>query len=242
MKTEAETRIELAACYRLAARHGWDELVSTHISARVPGSSDILLNPMGLMFDEVTASSLVRVCEDGSIADDPTGLGYNAGGFITHSQLHRGRADAECVVHLHPQAAVAMSCRPEGLLPITDDAALIVADLAYHDYEDGPKHLAEPEGLLHSFADRNYMLQRNHGAFTIGTSISQAWLRMYALTRACEVQIMAMAHDGAIDTVPAPSADPELTAKRNTKAARVGNLGWTALLRRLDREEPDYRD
>ena len=242
MITERDVRVELAACYRLAARHGWDELVSTHISARVPDSADILLNPMGLMFDEVTASNLVRVREDGTVANDPTGLGYNAGGFITHSQLHRGRADADCVVHLHPQAAVALSCRPQGLLPITDDAALIVADLAYHAYEEGPRHLAAPEGLLHSFGECNFLLQRNHGAFTIGTSVGQAWLRMYSLVRACEVQLMALANDGAVDMVPAPSTDPETVAKRNAKATRVGALGWNALLRRLDREQPDYRN
>jgi ribulose-5-phosphate 4-epimerase/fuculose-1-phosphate aldolase len=242
MKSEQETRIELAACYRLAARHGWDELVSTHISARVPGSDDILLNPMGLMFDEVTASNLVRVDPAGNVVSDVTGLGYNQGGFITHSQLHRGRADAECVVHLHPQAAVAMSCRPEGLLPITDDAALIVDALGYHAWEDGPTHLAKPEGLLHSFAGKQYLLQRNHGAFTIGASIAQAWLRMYGLVRACEVQLMAQGHDGAVDTVPPPSTDPDLVAKRERKAERVGGLGWAALLRRLDREQPDYRN
>lgn len=241
MTTEAETRIELAACYRLAARARWDELVSTHISARVPGGTDILMNPFGLMFHEVTASSLVRVDAQGGIVSDYSGLGYNPGGFITHSQLHRGRADAECVVHLHPQAAVAISCRPEGLVPITDDAAVIVSELGYHDYEDGPSHLAKPEGLLESYAGKFYLIQRNHGVFTIGESISQAWLRMYALVRACEVQIMAQSGGRAVGRVPAPSLAEEDVAKRRAKAARVGALGWSALLRRLDIEEPDYR-
>lgn len=241
MTTEAKARIELAACYRLAARAGWDELVSTHISARVPGSSDILMNPFGLMFDEVTASSLVRVSETGDVVSDPLGLGYNPGGFITHSQLHRGRIDAECVVHLHPQPAVAMSCRPEGLLPLTDEMAIIASELAYHPYEDGPSHLDKPEGLLNSYAGKYYMLQRNHGAFTIGESIGQAWLRMYALVRACEVQLMAICRDSAVDHVPPPSSDPDTVDKRRRKAARVGDLGWKALLRRLDRDQPDYR-
>lgn len=238
---EYQARVELAACYRLAARSGWDELVSTHISARVPGSSDILLNPMGLMFDEVTASNLVRVDEVGHIVSDATGSGYNRGGFITHSQIHRSRADAECVVHLHPQAAVAISCRPQGLIPLTDDAATIVADLAYHGYEDGAVHLSKPEGLMHSLGDRNFLIQRNHGVFTIGASIARAWLRMYALVRACEVQLMAQAHDATVDLVPLPSRDVDAIAARARKAEYVASLGWTALLRRLDREQPDYK-
>jgi ribulose-5-phosphate 4-epimerase/fuculose-1-phosphate aldolase len=242
MISEAQARIELAACYRLAARAGWEELVSTHISARVPGSTDILMNPFGLMFDEVTASSLVRVDAQGRVVSDPTGLGFNPGGFITHSQLHSARADAECVVHLHPQAAVALSCRQEGLLPITDDAAVIVSELGYHSYEDGPTHLAKPEGLLQSFVGKYYLIQRSHGVFTIGESIGQAWLRMYALVRACEVQIMAQSNRSVVDHVPAPSLADEEIARRRAKAARVGALGWTALLRRLAREEPNYRD
>lgn len=243
MKSEADVRVELAACYRLAARAGWDELVSTHISARVPGSNDILMNPFGLLFSEVTASNLVRVTEKGDVITDPLGLGYNHGGFITHSMLHRGRAEADCVVHLHPQAAVAISCRADGLLPLTDEMAVIVSELGYHEYEDGPSHLEKPEGLLHSFAGKFYLIQRNHGVFTIGESVGEAWLRMYSLVRACEVQLMATTPaTGIVDHVPPPSSDPQMIEKRRAKAARVGKLGWTALLRRLDREEPDFRN
>lgn len=242
MTTERQARIELAATYRLAARAGWDELVSTHISARVPGTTDILMNPFGLMFDEITASSLVRVTKDGIIVSDPTGMGYNPGGFITHSLLHRGRADAECVVHLHPQAAVAVSCLSTGLQPLTDEIAAIITDLSYHDYEDPSIHLSKPEGLLRSFADKSHLLQRNHGAFTLGESIPQAWLRMYSLARACEVQIMAGQSGDNATRVPLPSSEPEKVRKRREKVARVGALGWSALLRRLDREESDYKD
>lgn len=243
MKSEMAVRVDLAACYRLAARAGWDELVSTHISARVPGSNDILMNPFGLTFEEVTASSLVRVSEKGDVITDPLGLGYNPGGFITHSMLHRGRAEAECIVHLHPQAAVAVSCRADGLLPLTDEMAVIASELGYHAYEDGPSHLEKPEGLLNSFADKFYLFQRNHGVFTIGESIGQAWLRMYGLVRACEVQLMATGPaSGAVDQVPPTSSDSDAIATRRAKAARVSDLGWKALLRRLDREEPDFRN
>jgi ribulose-5-phosphate 4-epimerase/fuculose-1-phosphate aldolase len=241
MSDERTAREELAACYRLTARAGWDQLVSTHISARVPGSTDILMNPMGYLFDEVTASSLVRIDRAGTVVSDATGLGYNAGGFVTHGILHRERADAECVVHLHPLAAVAISCRAEGLLPLTDEAAAIVEELGYHAYEDGPRHLDAPEGLLRSFAGRHSLIQRNHGVFTIGASIGEAWMRMCRLVNACEVQLLALGRDGAVVHAPPPSRDPRAVAARQHKAARVDGLAWAALLRRLDREAPNFR-
>lgn len=237
---ERTTRIELAACYRLAALRGWDELISTHISARVPdGSGDILLNPFGMLFEEVTASNLVRVAADSTIRGDTTGYGYNKGGFITHSLIHRERADAECVVHLHPVAGVAVSCDPRGLLPITEPAAEIVADLAYFDYEPSAQHLDNPRPLLDALGTANYLILRNHGVLTVGRSICEAWMRMYKLVRACELQMQFLAgNPPTFSRIELPTTHAQA---RKEKEQRLNDLAWAAELRRLDRIDASFR-
>lgn len=231
--------IELAACYRLAADRGWDELVSTHISARVPGhSSDILLNPFGMLFGEVTASNLVRVAPDGGIRRDESGSGYNKGGFITHSLIHSARADADCIVHLHPMAGVAISCDRRGLLPLTEGAADILADLAYFDYEPSARHLESPERLLEALGACNYLILRNHGLLVIGTTIREAWMRMYKLVRACELQLLLQA--GSPSAVPVPLRNPHRVSPTE-KERRLNDLAWAAELRRLDCLDASYK-
>lgn len=233
------TCIELAACYRLAADRAWDELISTHISARVPGDSgDILLNPFGMLFGEVTASNLVRVAPDGGVRRDESGSGYNKGGFITHSLIHRARADADCIVHLHPMAGVAISCDPRGLLPLTEGAADILLDLAYFDYEPSARHLESPERILKALGTCNNLILRNHGLLAIGTTIREAWMRMYKLVRACELQLLLKA--GSSSAGPTTLGNTHKGSPKE-KEQRLNDLAWAAELRRLDRTDASYK-
>lgn len=241
-ETEWQARVDLAAAYRLVALYGWDDLIFTHLSARVPGPEHhFLLNPYGMMFDEVTASSLVKIDLDGNkVVDSPYFI--NPAGFTIHSAVHAAREDALCVMHLHTDYGIAVSAQKDGLLPISQQAMFPLASLAYHDYEGLALNEGEKPRLVSDLGDKNYLILRNHGLLTIGKTAAEAFLSMYILERACRIQILAQSGGRELHRVPEPIID--LTAKQMS-AVTVGqgaDLTWPGLLRKLDRLDPTYRD
>ena len=240
---EWAVRVDLAAAYRLVALYGWDDLIFTHLSARVPGPDNhFLLNPYHLLFEEMTASALVKIDTDGR----PVGPGaapVNAAGFTIHSAIHMARHDAQAVIHLHSPHGQAVSAMAEGLLPHTQTAMIAGHDLAFHEYEGLATDLDERERLVADLGARNAMLLRNHGTLTVGRSIADAFLRMYFLERACEAQVLMLSagrgnlHDapqGVEAKVRAQATDPMATMISE-------RLAWPALLRKLDRIDPGFR-
>jgi ribulose-5-phosphate 4-epimerase/fuculose-1-phosphate aldolase len=233
-------RVDLAACYRLVALFGWDDVIFTHISARVPGEGErFLINPYGMLFDEITASSLVLVndaCE--KLRDNPYPV--NPAGFVIHSAIHHARSDARCVLHLHTVDGVAVSAQRGGLLPISQQSSVVLPDLGYHDYEGIAVRDDEKARLQRDLGDRHYLILRNHGLLTVGESIPDAFLFMYALQKSCEVQVRAQAGGQLVEI------DPRILDGVRANIAIVlkgmgGHLAWPALLRRLDRVNPGYR-
>src|SRR5260221_4701276 len=204
---EWQARVDLAAAYRLVALYGWDDLIFTHISARVPGAEHhFLLNPYGMMFDEVTASSLVKVDLDGSkVMDSPYQV--NPAGFTIHSAVHAARADALVVMHLHTDYCIAVSAQKNGLLPISQQAMFALSSLAYHDYEGLALNEAEKPRLVQDLGTKNYLMLRNHGLLTVGSSVAEAFLSMFILERACKIQILAQSGGTELLPVPDPIVD-----------------------------------
>lgn len=238
---EWQLRVDLAACYRLVALHGWDDMIFTHISARVPGPEHhFLINPYGLLFDEITASSLVKINVDGKkVQDSP--FPVNPAGFTIHSALHMNRDDAHCIIHLHTTDGVAVSAQADGLLPLDQHAMLICGDTAYHDYEGVALDLDERERLVRDIGDKHVMILRNHGTLALGESCADAFMRMYYLERACSMQVRALA--GGVKPNMPNQGVPEKTARQGYEAfdGTIGPLAWPALLRKLDRIDPGYR-
>ncbi len=235
-------RVSLAACYRLVALHGWSDLVFTHISARVAGPDHhFLINPYGLMFDEITASSLVKVDEHcHKVIDSPHPV--NPAGFVIHSAVHAARPDVGCVLHTHTRAGVAVSAQRDGLLPISQQASLVVGSLAYHDYEGLAVRDDEKARLQADLGDCTHLILRNHGLLTVGASVPDAFLAMYLLEVSCQIQVMAMAGGAPLTMVdPAVIQGASAAAKVATRG-QGSALVWPALLRRLDRELPGYAD
>src|SRR6185295_14943523 len=206
-EAEWQARVDLAAAYRLVALSGWDDLIFTHISARIPGPEHhFLLNPYGMMFDEVTASSLVKIDLNGNkVSDSPYFI--NPAGFTIHSAVHAARADALCVMHLHTDYGIAVSAQEKGLLPISQQAMFPLASLAYHDYEGLALNEEEKPRLVSDLGDKNYMILRNHGLLTLGTTVAEAFLSMYILERACRIQILAQSGGGELHRVADPIID-----------------------------------
>jgi ribulose-5-phosphate 4-epimerase/fuculose-1-phosphate aldolase len=239
---EWEVRVNLAACYRLIAMHGWDDLIFTHISARVPGPEEhFLINAYGLMFDEMTASSLVKVDLDGEIVLD-TPYPINPAGFTIHSAVHAAREDAGCVLHTHTRAGVAVSAQADGLLPLSQISLLPYASLAYHDYEGIALNEDEKPRLVADLGDRKFLILCNHGLLTVGESIAEAFLFMYALETACQIQIAAQSGGG--DLIRVNDAIVQgIRAQVDLVLKGVGaELAWPGLLRKLDRKDPSFRD
>jgi len=241
-EAEWKTRIDLAAAYRLVAFYGWDDLIFTHISARVPGADHhFLLNPYGMMFDEVTASSLVKIDLDGNkVMDSPHFI--NPAGFTIHSAVHAAREDALCVMHLHTEGGIAVSAQKDGLLPISQQAMFPSASLAYHDYEGLALNEAEKPRLVSDLGDKKNMILRNHGLLTIGSTVAEAFLSMYLLERACRIQMLAQSGGGDLHRI--KDSIVNLVA-RQQKAVTVGQgaeLVWPGLLRKLDRIDSSYRE
>ena len=239
---EWEQRVNLAACYRLVALNHWDDLIFTHISARVPGGEHyFLLNPYGMMFDEVTASSLVKVDLEGKVVME-TPYFINPAGFTIHSAVHAAREDALCVMHLHTIAGIAVSAQRDGLLPLSQQSMFPLASLAYHDYEGLALNDDEKPRLVRDLGSSNYLILRNHGLLTVGRTVAEAFLGMYTLQRACEIQILAQS--GGAELVPVPAPIIELVAKQQSVVTigQGAGLTWPGLLRQLDRTDASYRE
>lgn len=239
---EWQQRVDLAATYRLVAHYGWDDMIFTHISARVPGPDHhFLINPYGMLFDEITASSLVKIDVDGQKVEDSP-FPVNPAGFTIHSAVHMNRDDAHCVIHLHTTDGVAVSAQADGLLPIDQHAMMISGEIAYHDYEGIALDLDERERLVHDIGNKNAMILRNHGTLTLGKSCADAFLRMFYLERACSMQVRALA--GGVKSNAPNQGVPEKTAAQGAMAfdGLVGSLAWPALLRKLDRIDPSYKN
>ncbi|MEI9993023.1 MAG: class II aldolase/adducin family protein [Rhizomicrobium sp.] len=240
-EAELELRRDLAACYRLVAMLGWDDLLFTHISVRIPGPEHhFLLNPFGLTFDEITASSLVKVDLDGNILE-PTEYRINSAGFTIHSAVHASREDAQCVIHLHTIAGTGVSCQKHGLLPIHQEAMLINSQIAYHDYEGVAFNHDERPRLVADLADKHYMILRSHGTLTVGRSVAEAFSRMYHLERACAMQVAALAGGAEVITPPAAVQGVATEQGRSDGRNVADNYIWPAMLRRLARAGADYR-
>jgi ribulose-5-phosphate 4-epimerase/fuculose-1-phosphate aldolase len=240
---EMKVRVELAAAYRLAQLNGWDELIYNHISARVPGTEDhFLINPFGLSFDEVTASSLVKVDLDGTIIGN-SDYPINGAGFTIHSAIHAARHDAGCVLHLHTEAGVAISMLEEGVLPLSQTAMAFHGCVGFHDYEGIALDLDERKRLIDDLGDKSVMILRNHGTLVTGRNVGEAFVRMYLLEKACKSQLLAMACH-----VPLHKVGPGV-ADRTVKMFNGGNnryggtdTAWAAMMRRLDRIDTSYRN
>lgn len=236
-KAEWQTRVDLAACYRLIALNGWDDFIATHISARVPGTHDFLINRLGLTFDEITASNLVRIDLDGRVTDG-SDTPVNAAGFTIHSAVHQVREDAGCVIHLHTLDGMAVSALEEGLLPLNQTAMLAAADIAFHEYEGVALDLAERASLQRDLGGRNMMLLRNHGTLALGGSVAEAYVRIYSLERACTTQVRTLGMNR-----PLHHADPEVierTGEMGRNAAGYARIAWPAALRRAQRLSPGF--
>jgi len=241
---EAEIRVHLAACYRLVALYGWDDLVFTHTSARIPGPEHhFLINPYGLMFEEITASSLVKIDLDGNkVGQSPYPV--NPAGFTIHSAVHEVREDAGCVMHLHTPDGTAVATSPEGLKPLNQTAQLVTPDLAYHDYEGVALDLDERPRLQRDLGNKNIMLLRNHGTLTVGRTCAEAFLRMYFLERACTMQVRTRILSGPGEDYPTAPEVIDKNAALVTSgglSAAADRLVWPALLRKLDRLDPAFR-
>ena len=226
------------------------DLIYTHVTMRVPGPEHhFLINPYGLMFDEVTASNLVKIGLDGRLVEKSDAL-INMAGFVIHGAIHGAREDAKCIVHTHTRAGCAVAALRDGLQPINQIALEFYNQVAYHDYEGISYHLDEQQRLVKHLADKPVMILRNHGLLTVGSSVSQAFLRMYYLEKACDIQLSAMS-SGAPLTLPSTAICERAAAQYSTPPAAPNpqlvadpdgiNLAWQALLRMLDRLDPSYR-
>ena len=241
---EWKVRVDLAAAYRLVAHYGWDDLIFTHLSARVPGPEHhFLINPYDMMFDEITASSLVKIDVDGQPVLETTHP-VNPAGFTIHSALHMNCEDAHAVMHVHTPAGQAVSAMEFGLLPHTQTAMIAGHDIAYHNYEGIATDLEERERLVEDMGDKHVMILRNHGTLAIGKTVGQCFLRLYFLERACDAQVK-MLSAGRENLNTPPQGTPE-KVKSQTPSEGMGmiadGLAWPALLRKLDRMDPTFRD
>jgi ribulose-5-phosphate 4-epimerase/fuculose-1-phosphate aldolase len=235
---EWQARVDLAALYRLVALHGWDDLIYTHISARIPGPEhQFLINPYGMLFDEITASSLVKVDLEGNILQE-TPYFINPAGFTIHSAIHAAREDAKFVMHLHSDQGVAVAAQKEGLLPLSQHALIVMPQLAYHDYEGIALNLDERERLVADIGDKTLMLLRNHGTLAVGDTAANCWIGMFYLERACKQQVMALSA-GRDKVLFAPEAS-QAEVRNQVSRGIGGGLAWPGCLRRLDRELPGY--
>jgi ribulose-5-phosphate 4-epimerase/fuculose-1-phosphate aldolase len=238
---EWKVRVDLAAAYRLVAYYGWDDLIFTHLSARLPGPEHhFLLNPYNLMFEEVTASSLVKVDLNG-IPVEPTPFITNPAGFTIHSAIHMAREDAQAVIHLHTPHGQAVSAHGEGLLPLTQTAMLIRDEVAYHDYEGVAVDLEERERIVADLGPKCAMLLRNHGTLAVGETVGEAFIRIYFLERACQAQILALsAGEGNLNNP--PQGAPQVAAQQGKVGLKLAAsaLAWPALLRKAHRLDPAF--
>ncbi len=238
---EWQTRVDLAACYRLLVLHGWDDLIYTHVSARIPNSDHLLINAFGLAFEEITASNLVKIDIDGNIVDPDCPFEINPAGFTIHSAVHQARHDDMCVLHVHTNDTISVASVEEGLLPLSQYAMFALASMSYHDYEGLAVNADEKLRLQSDLGTANFMLLRNHGALTLGKTIGDAFMHMYDLTRACQVQLQVMST--GMKPVYAPQSIID-GIKAQANIVHTGTTGgqksWPAMLRRVYRSDPSF--
>lgn len=239
---EWQVRVDLAAAYRLVAYYGWDDLIFTHLSCRVPGPEHhFLINPYGMMFEEITASSLVKINLEGqTVMSSPYFI--NPAGFTIHSAVHAAREDALCVIHLHTEHGIAVSAQKNGLLPISQQSLFALASLAYHEYEGLALNEDEKSRLVADLGNKTAMILRNHGLLTVGKTPAEAFLAMYILESACRIQILAQSGGGAVLTVPDPIIETVAAQLNAVTVGQGAQLAWPGLLRKLERMDPSYRE
>jgi ribulose-5-phosphate 4-epimerase/fuculose-1-phosphate aldolase len=240
-EVEWKLRVDLAACYRLVAHFGWDDLIFTHISARLPGPEHhFLINPYGMMFDEITASSLVKIDLEGKkLLDSPFEI--NPAGFTIHSAIHAARDDARCVLHTHSINGLAVSAQKGGVLPISQQSTFILASLAYHDYEGVALNPDEKPRLVRDLGDKHFLMLRNHGLLTVGSTVADAFIEMYTFEAACMIQVRAQAGGELVMVDPKIVAGSTAMRKTVSQGVGPGALAWPGLMRKLDRIDPSYK-
>ena len=238
---EWQLRVDLAACYRLVALYGWSDLVFTHISARIPGPEHhFLINPYGLMFDEITASSLVKVDMDcNKVIESPYPV--NPAGFVIHSAIHAVREDVQCVLHTHTRAGIAVSAQKAGVLPISQQSTFVLASLAYHGYEGVAIRDDEKARLQADIGMANFLMLRNHGLLTCGKTVADAFLSMYTFENTCQIQIAAQSGGSELTQVDPHIVEGVGHAMKVQTGGMVGQFVWPSLIRKLDRIDPSYR-
>jgi len=238
---EWQARVDLAAAYRLVALYGWDDLIFTHISVKIPGTEHFLINPYGMMFEEITASSLVKINLAGEKMED-TPWPINPAGFTIHSCVHEARPDLQCVMHTHSINGVAVSAQKNGVLPLSQQSFFVLSSLAYHDYEGVALLEGEKPRLVRDLGDKTFLMLRNHGLLTTGASVAEAFLAMYVFEAACMIQVRAQSGGGELVTIPQSILDMAPVQITQVTLGMGGSLAWPALLRKLDRRNPGYRD
>jgi ribulose-5-phosphate 4-epimerase/fuculose-1-phosphate aldolase len=246
--TEAEhtTRVDLAAAFRLVDLYGWSDMLATHLSARIPGPDEhFLINPVGMMFEEMTASCLVKVDIDGNILSESE-FGINPAGYTIHSAVHMGRKDAGCVMHTHTAAGLGVATQKSGLLPLTQMALAVIAQTGYHDYEGPAFDLRERDRLINDLASNNVLILRNHGLLTVGKTVAEAFVWLFRAERACRFQLSFQ--QAGVPAQEIPKEVQDISIERSKKAISasghrpIGQFEWPALLRKLNRENPGYAE
>ena len=246
--TEAEhtTRVDLAAAFRLVDLYGWSDMLATHLSARIPGPDEhFLINPVGMMFEEMTASCLVKVDIDGNILSESE-FGINPAGYTIHSAVHMGRKDAGCVMHTHTAAGLGVATQKSGLLPLTQMALAVIAQTGYHDYEGPAFDLRERDRLINDLASNNVLILRNHGLLTVGKTVAEAFVWLFRAERACRFQLSFQQAGAPAQEIPKEVQDISIERSKKAISASghrpIGQFEWPALLRKLNRENPGYTE
>lgn len=242
---EWDARCELAAAFRIAASLGWTDMLGTHFSLRVPGADDqFLINPYGLLFEEITASSLIKIDNEGNKLSESE-YEVNRAGFVIHSAVHMAAHDAHCVMHVHTNAGVGVSAQKEGLMPITQMALTCLREVRYHDYEGVADAEDERARIVEDLGDGTMLILRNHGTLTVGATVAEAFARMNRIERACRFQLAALTGGAEPNPIPREIVDYTVQQGRElstTGRSAGGKLLWAALRRKLDREDPGYRN
>ena len=241
-REEWEARVNLAACYRLMAEYGMVEMVANHISVRVPGTNnEFLINPYGMLYEEMTASSMIKIDIDGNVLFNATEYGVNQAGYVIHSAIHGARHDVGCIIHTHTLAGMAVSAMKCGILPIAQ-SSMRFTNIAYHDYEGIALRMDERERLVASLGDREALVLRNHGLLTVAPTIPECFNNMYRLERACELQVTALSCNTELQLPPGEVVQYTNTQMQPGVRRRAGLLEWPALLRKLDRKDASYAE
>lgn len=241
-KEEWDTRVNLAACYRLMAEFGMVEMIANHISARVPGTeNEFLINPYGMLYEEMTASCMIRIDVDGKVLFNATDYEVNQAGYVIHSAIHAARHDVDCIIHTHTLAGMAVSAMKCGVLPVAQ-SSMRFSDIAYHDYEGVALRLEERERLVQNLGNREAMVLRNHGLLTVAPSIPECFNNMYRLERACQLQVTALSCNTELQYPPTEVVQYSNEQLRSGNRRRYGALEWPTLLRKLDKVDTSYKN